>query len=160
MFKDEKKRNTLTNELTKKSTFDIIVLFGIFLVLYVVYEYAELDPTLMTVTIVFLFILALLAFEFTKKQLKRSIDGVVYEVIDQTDDETKKIETTTNSQKENINLSFAKITNIVSLIENLKEYIASMNEISARPRLKPTIRLILQIQNIWRLKLILKKCLQ
>ena len=45
MFKDEKKRNTLTNELTKKSTFDIIVLFGIFLVLYVVYEYAELDPT-------------------------------------------------------------------------------------------------------------------
>ena len=86
MFKDEKKRNTLTNELTKKSTFDIIVLFGIFLVLYVVYEYAELDPTLMTVTIVFLFILALLAFEFTKKQLKRSIDGVVYEVIDQTDD--------------------------------------------------------------------------
>ena len=136
MFKDEKKRNTLTNELTKKSTFDIIVLFGIFLVLYVVYEYAELDPTLMTVTIVFLFILALLAFEFTKKQLKRSIDGVVYEVIDQTDDETKKIETTTNSQKENINLSFAKITNIVSLIENLKEYIASMNEIISKTQAK------------------------
>lgn len=136
MFKDEKKRNTLTNELTKKSTFDIIVLFVIFLVLYVVFEYAELDPTLMAVTIVFLFILALLSFEFTKKQLKKSIDGVVYEVIDQTDDETKKIETTTNSQKENINLSFAKITNIVSLIENLKEYIASMNEVINKTQAK------------------------
>jgi len=136
MFKDEKKRNTLTNELTKKSTFDIIVLFAIFLVLYVVFEYAELDPTLMAVTIVFLFILSLLIFEFTKKQLKRSIDNVVYDVIDQTDDETKKIETTTNSQKENINLSFAKITNIVSLVENLKEYIASMNEVIGKTQAK------------------------
>ncbi len=69
MFKDEKKRNTLTNELTRKSTFDIIVLFIIFLVLYMVFEYAELDTTLMSVTIVFLFILSLLSFEFTKKQL-------------------------------------------------------------------------------------------
>ena len=57
MFKEDKKRNTLTNELTKKSTFDIVVLFAIFLVLYMVFEYAELDTTLMAVTIVFLFIL-------------------------------------------------------------------------------------------------------
>lgn len=136
MFKDEKKRNTLTNELTKKSTLDIVVLFVIFLVLYMVFEYAELDTTLMAVTIVFLFILSLLSFEFTKKQLKKSIDGVVFDVIDQTDDETKKIETTTNSQKENINLSFAKITNIVSLLENLKEYIASMNEVINKTQAK------------------------
>ncbi len=136
MFKDEKKRNTLTNELTKKSTLDIVVLFVIFLVLYMVFEYAELDTTLMAVTIVFLFILSLLSFEFTKKQLKKSIDGVVFDVIDQTDDETKKIETTTNSQKENINLSFAKITNIVSLLENLKEYISSMNEVISKTQAK------------------------
>ncbi len=136
MFKDEKKRNTLTNELTKKSTFDIIVLFVIFLVLYMVFEYAELDTTLMAVTIVFLFILSLLTFEFTKKQLKKSIDNVVFDVIDQTDDETKKIETTTNNQKENINLSFAKITNVVSLLENLKEYIASMNEVINKTQAK------------------------
>ncbi len=136
MFKDEKKRNTLTNELTKKSTLDIVVLFVIFLVLYMVFEYAELDTTLMDVTIVFLFILSLLSFEFTKKQLKKSIDGVVFDVIDQTDDETKKIETTTNNQKENINLSFTKITNIVSLLENLKEYIASMNEVISRTQAK------------------------
>ncbi len=101
-----------------------------------VFEYAELDTTLMAVTIVFLFILSLLSFEFTKKQLKKSIDGVVFDVIDQTDDETKKIETTTNSQKENINLSFAKITNIVSLLENLKEYISSMNEVISKTQAK------------------------
>lgn len=129
MFKDEKKRNTLANDLAQKSTIDIIVLFFIFLVLYFVTEHAELEPVIMTAIIVFLFILAVLVFEFTKKQLKKSIDIVVYNVIDQTDDETKKIETTTNSQKENINLSFAKLTNIVSLIENLKEYITSMNEV-------------------------------
>ncbi len=129
MFKDEKKRNTLANDLAQKSTIDIIVLFFIFLVLYFVAEHAELEPVIMTAIIVFLFILAVLVFEFTKKQLKKSIDVVVYNVIDQTDDETKKIETTTNSQKENINLSFAKLTNIVSLIENLKEYITSMNEV-------------------------------
>jgi len=136
MFKEDKKRNTLTNELTKKSTFDIVVLFAIFLVLYMVFEYAELDTTLMAVTIVFLFILSLLSFEFTKKQLKKSIDNVVFDVIDQTDDETKRIETTTNSQKENINLSFAKIANIVSLLENLKEYIASMNEVINKTQVK------------------------
>lgn len=136
MFKDDKKRNTLTNELTKKSTFDIVVLFVIFLVLYMVFEYAELDTTLMAVTIVFLFILSLLTFEFTKKQLKKSIDNVVFDVIDQTDDETKRIETTTNSQKENINLSFAKIANVVSLLENLKEYIASMNEVINKTQVK------------------------
>ena len=48
-----KRKETLSQMNLPKSTFDIIVLFGIFLVLYVVYEYAELDPTLMTVTIVF-----------------------------------------------------------------------------------------------------------
>lgn len=136
MFKDDKKRYALTNELTKKSTFDIVVLFVIFLVLYMVFEYAELDATLMAVTIVFLFILSLLTFEFTKKQLKKSIDNVVFDVIDQTDDETKRIETTTNSQKENINLSFAKITNIVSLLENLQEYIESMNEVINKTQVK------------------------
>ena len=68
--------------------------------------------------------------------MKKSIDNVVFDVIDQTDDETKRIETTTNSQKENINLSFAKIANIVSLLENLKEYIASMNEVINKTQVK------------------------
>jgi len=129
MFKDEKKRNTLTGELTQKSTIDTVVLFFIFLLIYVVVEHAELEPIIMTAIIVFLFILAVLVFEFTKKQVKKSIDNLVFDVIDQTDDETKRIESTTNSQKENINLSFAKLTNVVSLLENLKEYITSMNDV-------------------------------
>lgn len=128
MFKDEKKRNTLSNDLAQKSTIDIVVLFFIFLVLYIVTEHAELEPIILTAIIVFLFILAVLVFEFTKKQVKKSVDVMMYDVIDQTDDETKKIETITNNQKENINLSFAKLTNIVSLLDNLKEYINSMNE--------------------------------
>ena len=136
MFKDEKKRNTLSNELTQKSTIDTVVLFFIFLVLYVVVEHTELEPILITAIIVLLFILAVFVFEFTKKQVKKSIDGAVYDVIDQTDDETKKIEVTTNSQKENINLSFAKLTNIVSLLENLKDYIASMNNVINETRNK------------------------
>ena len=129
MFKDEKKRNTLSNELAQKSTVDTVVLFFIFLVLYVVVEHTELEPILITAIIVLLFILAVFVFEFTKKQVKKSIDNVVYDVIDQTNDETKKIESITNSQKENINLSFVKLTNIVSLLENLKEYITSMNDV-------------------------------
>ena len=129
MFKDEKKRNTLSNELAQKSTVDTVVLFFIFLVLYVVVEHTELESILITAIIVLLFILAVFVFEFTKKQVKKSIDNVVYDVIDQTNDETKKIESITNSQKENINLSFVKLTNIVSLLENLKEYITSMNDV-------------------------------
>lgn len=129
MFKDEKKRNTLSSDLAQKSTVDIVVLFFIFLVLYIVTEHAELEPIILTAIIVFLFILAVLVFEFTKKQVKKSVDVMMYDVIDQTDDETKKIENITNNQKENINLSFAKLTNVVSILDNLKEYINSMNEI-------------------------------
>ena len=86
MFKDEKKRNTLSNELAQKSTVDTVVLFFIFLVLYVVVEHTELEPILITAIIVLLFILAVFVFEFTKKQVKKSIDNVVYDVIDQTND--------------------------------------------------------------------------
>ncbi len=62
MFKDEKKRNTLSNELTQKSTIDTVVLFFIFLVLYVVVEHTELEPILITAIIVLLFILAVFFF--------------------------------------------------------------------------------------------------
>ena len=71
MFKDEKKRNTLSNELAQKSTVDTVVLFFIFLVLYVVVEHTELEPILITAIIVLLFILAVFVFEFTKKQVKK-----------------------------------------------------------------------------------------
>lgn len=129
MFKDEKKRNTVANELGLKNTIDIIVLFFIFLVIFFITEYAKLEPVLLAAIIVFLFILAVVVCEFTKKRLKKSIDSVVFNVIDQTNDETKKIEITTNNQKENINLSFAKLTNIVSLLQNLNDYITSMNNV-------------------------------
>lgn len=136
MFKDEKKRNTLSNELSQKSTIDVIVLFFIFLILYLVTEHAGSEPIIMVAILVFLFIFAVLVFEFTKKRVKRALDVVVYDVIDYTDNETKKIESTTNSQKENINLSCAKLTNVVSLIENLKDCLTSMNDVISETKAK------------------------
>ena len=136
MFKDYKKRNTLSSELTQKSIIDISVLFAIFTLIVVVSVFLNVEPVILASIMVFLFILAVLVFEFTKKRVKKRVDGIVYDVIDIANDETKKIEGVTNNQKENINLSFAKLTNIVSLIENLKEYITSMNSVINDTRAK------------------------
>lgn len=129
MFKDNNKINTLNRILTKKHVFDSLVLFAIFFIIYYIVEYSELEPMFIMVAIAMLFVLSVLMLEFSKKMLKKSVDNLLFNVIDQTDDETKKIEGVTNNQKENINLSFAKLTNVLGLLENLKEYIDSMNVI-------------------------------
>ncbi len=129
MSKEIKQKNGLNDYLAKKQTVDLIIILAIFAFLFFIVEFANMTRAITGGALVLLFCLTVVIFEATKKQFKKRASMAINELIEAALDNTKKIEGATSIQKENINLTFAKISNIKLLVENLKIQSTDLNDI-------------------------------
>ena len=136
MSKKIKQKNGLNEHLTKKQIIDIISLLIIFVAIYGIIEFTDIPRAILGGALVLLFCLAIIVFEATKKSFKKQTNIIIDELIEKTGEDAKKIEGITTIQKENINLSFTKISNIKNTITNLKEISAELNSSIASTRQK------------------------
>lgn len=136
MSKQIKQKNGLNDYLAKKQTVDLIIILLIFAFLFFIVEFANMTRTVTGGSLVLLFCLTVVIFEATKKQFKKRAAMAINELIEAALENTKKIEGATSVQKENINLTFAKISNIKLLIENLKGQSSDLNDIISNTKQK------------------------
>ena len=129
MSKQIKQKNGINDYLAKKQTLDLITILFIFVFVFITIEFTELSKLVTAVVLVLLFCLTVVIFEATKKQYKKNTTLAINQLLENALDNTKKIEGATSLQKENINLTFAKLSNIRLLIENLKNQSSDLNEI-------------------------------
>ncbi len=136
MSKQIKQKNGINDHLANKQTIDLIIILLIFVFVFFVVEFANMSPTITGGTLVLLFCLTIVAFEATKKQFKKKASSAINELIENALENAKKIEGATSIQKENINLTFAKLSNIKLLIENLKNQGSDLCEIIGNTKQK------------------------
>ena len=136
MSKQIKQKNGINDYLGKKQTADLITILFVFIFLFGVFEYTDLSRAVSAGVLVLLFCLTVVIFEATKKQYKNNTTAAINQLLENALDNTKKIEGATSIQKENINLTFAKLSNIKLLIENLKNQSSDLNEIITNTKKK------------------------
>ena len=129
MSKQIKQKNGINDYIAKKQTLDLITILFIFVFVFITIEFTELSKLVTAGVLVLLFCLTVVIFEATKKQYKKNTTLAINQLLENALDNTKKIEGATSLQKENINLTFAKLSNIILLIENLKNQSSDLNEI-------------------------------
>ena len=118
MSKKIKQKNGLNEHLTKKQIIDIISLLIIFVAIYGIIEFTDIPRAILGGALVLLFCLAIIVFEATKKSFKKQTNIIIDELIEKTGEDAKKIEGITTIQKENINLSFTKISSCDGVLGN------------------------------------------
>ncbi len=136
MSKQIKQKNGINDFLSKKQTVDLITILLIFVFVFAVIEFTNLSKAITAGVLVLLFCLTVVIFEATKKQYKKNITNAINKLLENTLDDTKKLEGATSVQKENINLTFAKLSNIKLLIENLKNQSSDLSEIITNTKQK------------------------
>ena len=136
MSKQIKQKNGINDYLAKKQTIDLVVVLFVFAFVFAVFEFTDLSHAAIAGVLVLLFCLTAVLFEATKKQYKKNTTNAISELIESALDNTKKIEGATSIQKENINLTFAKLSNIKLLIENLKNQSSDLNIIITNTKQK------------------------
>lgn len=129
MLKQIKQKNGINIELTKKQTLDLIALMLIFLAIFVVVEFTKLNQAALGGVLLLLFLIMIAIFETTKRQMKKNTTFEINKHLEATIENTRKIENVATAQKENINLSFEKLSNMKTLVENLKNKGEELNEI-------------------------------
>ena len=136
MSKQIKQKNGINDFLNKKQTADLLTIMLIFIFVFVTVELTDLSTIVTAGVLVLLFCLTVVIFEATKKQYRKNATTTMNELIENALDNTKKIEGATSVQKENINLTFAKLSNIKLLIENLKSQSSDLNNIITNTKQK------------------------
>ena len=129
MSKQIKQKNGINEHFARKQTIDLIVILIIFVFVFIVVEFTEMSRALSAGMLVLLFCLTVVIFEATKKLYKKKAASEINLLLENAIDNAKKIEGATSVQKENINLTFAKLSNIKLLVENLKNQSSDLNEI-------------------------------
>lgn len=136
MSKQIKQKNGINDHFARKQTIDLMVILVIFIFVFAVVEYTDLSQILTAGVLVLLFCLTVVIFEATKKQYKKKATAAINNLLENAIDNAKKIEGATSVQKENINLTFAKLSNIKLLIENLKNQSNDLNAIITNTKQK------------------------
>ena len=136
MSKQIKQKNSINDHFARKQTIDLMVILVIFIFVFAVVEYTDLSQILTAGVLVLLFCLTVVIFEATKKQYKKKATAAINNLLENAIDNAKKIEGATSVQKENINLTFAKLSNIKLLIENLKNQSNDLNAIITNTKQK------------------------
>ena len=113
-----------------------MVILVIFIFVFAVVEYTDLSQILTAGVLVLLFCLTVVIFEATKKQYKKKATAAINNLLENAIENAKRIEGATSVQKENINLTFAKLSNIKLLIENLKNQSNDLNAIITNTKQK------------------------
>ena len=136
MSKQIKQKNGIKDHFARKQTIDLMVILIIFIFVFAVVEFTNLSQILTAGVLVLLFCLTVVIFESTKKQYKKKATAAINELLENAIDNAKKIEGATSVQKENINLTFAKLSNIKLLIENLKNQSSDLSGIITNTKQK------------------------
>ena len=136
MSKQIKQKNGINDHFARKQTIDLIVILVIFIFVFAVVEYTDLSQILTAGVLVLLFCLTVVIFEATKKQYKKRATAAINNLLENAIENAKRIEGATSIQKENINLAFAKLSNIKLLIENLKNQSNDLNAIITNTKQK------------------------
>ena len=136
MSKQIKQKNGINDHFAKKQTIDLMVILVIFIFVFAVVEYTDLSQILTAGVLVLLFCLTVVIFEATKKQYKKKATAAINNLLENAIENAKRIEGATSVQKENINLTFAKLSNIKLLIENLKNQSNDLNAIITNTKQK------------------------
>lgn len=136
MSKQIKQKNGINDHFARKQTIDLMVILVIFIFVFAVVEYTDLSQILTAGVLVLLFCLTVVIFEATKKQYKKKATAAINNLLENAIDNAKRIEDATSVQKENINLTFAKLSNIKLLIENLKNQSNDLNAIITNTKQK------------------------
>ena len=136
MSKQIKQKNGINDHFARKQTIDLMVILVIFIFVFAVVEYTDLSQILTAGVLVLLFCLTVVIFEATKKQYKKKATAAINNLLENAIENAKRIEGATSIQKENINLTFAKLSNIKLLIENLKNQSNDLNAIITNTKQK------------------------
>lgn len=136
MSKQIKQKNGINDHFARKQTIDLMVILVIFIFVFAVVEYTDLSQILTAGVLVLLFCLTVVIFEATKKQYKKKATAAINNLLENAIENAKRIEGATSVQKENINLTFAKLSNIKLLIENLKNQNNDLNAIITNTKQK------------------------
>lgn len=136
MSKQIKQKNGINDHFARKQTIDLMVILVIFIFVFAVVEYTDLSQILTAGVLVLLFCLTVVIFEATKKQYKKKATAAINNLLENAIENAKRIEGATSVQKENINLTFAKLSNIKLLIENLKNQSNDLNAIITNTKQK------------------------
>ena len=136
MSKQIKQKNGINDHYARKQTIDLMVILDIFIFVFTVVEYTDLSQILTAGVLVLLFCLTVVIFEATKKQYKKKATAAINNLLENAIENAKRIEGATSVQKENINLTFAKLSNIKLLIENLKNQSNDLNAIITNTKQK------------------------
>jgi len=134
--KNEKGEKAIQKIIQRKQIIDFLGIGIIFLILALLVALTSIPDRGFIVVISLLFIVALLILEVTRKIYGGEVEEIIIKAADNTSDETKKIENAANSQKNTINTTVLKLTNVKNTIQNLKEYIGSMHEVAKKTHIK------------------------
>ena len=136
MSKQIKQKNGINDHFARKQTIDLMVILVIFIFVFAVVEYTDLSQILTAGVLVLLFCVTVVILEATKKQYKKKATAAINNLLENAIENAKRIEGATSVQKENINLTFAKLSNIKLLIENLKNQSNDLNAIITNTKQK------------------------
>lgn len=107
--------------LNKKQAIDYGFIVFLLILTYFIVCHTKLSNIILAVVFILIFIILAVILESTRRLVRNSIQKTVDEIMQETSDGTKNIKSVIDVQKDNVNSSVLKLTNIKSLIDHLKE---------------------------------------
>ncbi len=136
MLKSSEDTGFVKKFLLKKHIIDLLATTLAFAVLLAVAEFAGLSKGLLLVVAIFLYLFAICTIEVTRSRALRKIKNNYDKIFDEALNNTKKIETVTNNQKEGLDSSVSKLSGMKNSLQDLKQYSEKLNELIAQTKEK------------------------
>lgn len=122
--------------LFKKHIIDLSVVTFVFALFLAIVEFAGLPKPILLIVAILLYFSTVLTLTITRSRALKKIKNNFDKIFDEALNNTKKIETVTNSQKEGIVSSVSKLSGMKNSLQNLKQYCEKMNELIAQTKEK------------------------
>lgn len=121
--------NSLDKKILKKHFIDSAILLALFSVIVWISSLPEFPVKNLIIIVIMLYVLYIVTLEFTRKWLKKSLQNLIVSNIARSSYDVQKILNTTQSQKEMVNNGVLKVSNMKSVLENLRNSSEKINEI-------------------------------
>ncbi len=122
--------------LNKKQAIDYAFIVFVLVITYFITRRTQLSDIIMAIIFILIFIILAVILESTRRLVRNSIQKTVDEIMQETSEGTKSIENVISAQKDNVNTSVLKLTNVKGLLDHLKESFEFLNELMVSTKSK------------------------
>jgi len=120
--------NSLEKKILKKHFIDSAILMAVFSIILWISSIQDFPLRNLIIIVIMLYVLYIVALEFTRKWLKKSVQNLIVTNISRSSYDVQKILNTAQSQKEMVNNGVLKVSNMKSVLENLRNSSEKINE--------------------------------